>query len=149
MQQITTVIPANKTRTTTKNILESYSKMYEGVEDSGEASRAPEYRQHSHEAPPTGEVDWSFGEGGTIAVQAAHIKVVGGDHDSIDSRRIKCDTFCPECCINDMLRGENFKELSDEDMDRDYIVSINDRDDTIFVEKKDHSEFFVFIKHRC
>lgn len=119
------------------------------MHESNEEQRAPEYRVHSHEAPPPGEIDWSYGDSGMMVVHAIHVKSVNGEHESIDSRKIKSEEFCPECCINDLLGRENAQPLTDEDMKRDYKVSLNQSEDTIFVEKKDGSEFFIFVKHQC
>jgi hypothetical protein len=147
MQQITSVIPPNKTRSANKAILGTYAKVCEAIEDTGENLRAPEYRQHSHESSFSGEMNYSLEEGRTADVHAIHVKVVEGQHDSLDSRQIKCEQFCPECCINDLIDRKDLRELTDEDVKRDYKVAVNDREDTMFIEKKDGSEFFIFVKH--
>jgi hypothetical protein len=132
--------PTYKVRTINADIFAHYKKVCENSEE----LMAPEYRQHSHETPVPGEGSEVPGVGTKQTVHAVHIK--GGDTHTIQkSAKIECEEFCPECCINDLLQLEGENRLTPAHMEQDYKVA--HEDDTIFIEKNDGSEFFVFIVH--
>ena len=132
-------MPPNKNKTLDEDIFSNYKKIYESTEE----RLAPEYQVHSHETLQSGEGDTEESHTSSVTVTAVYVK--GGENPSIiDSCKITPEDWCPECCINELLDHEGEHILTADDMNRDYKVAIDNI--TIFIEKNDRSEYFIFVR---